>query len=155
LDIGEEERPRDIVSGLMENTCEVRVGRLMEIRVDRGFQSIADVEEMRGNITRAFATIAPDVNVVIAADWRRTRLMDGDAADAFGKMIGFFNARIERSGILSSPESPTTVLQFLRVVRESKHPNRRLFDRLSDLTAYLDDLLTPEEKERLAIFLAP
>lgn len=126
----------------------------MEIRVDRGFQSIDDVEDMRGNITRAFAALAPNVNVVIAADWRRTRLMAGDAADAFGKMIGSFNARIERSGILSSPESPITVLQFLRVVRESKHPNRRLFERLGDLAAYLGDLLTPEEKERLAVFLA-
>lgn len=136
------------------NTCEVRVGRLMEIRVDGGFNSVDDVEDMRGNITRALATVPADVNVVIAADWRRTKIMASEAADAFGKMIGSFNARIERSGILSSQASPTAVLQFLRVVRESKHPNRRLFDRPSDLTAYLNELLNPDEAERLQVFLA-
>ena len=35
------------------------------------------------------------------------RVLLGEAADAFGKMIGSFNARIERSGILSSPAVPT------------------------------------------------
>lgn len=136
------------------NTCEVRVGRLMEIRVERGFNSIEDVEDMRGNITRAFATIPSDTSVVIAADWRRTKLMASDAADAFGKMIGSFNARIERSGILSSQAPPIAVLQFLRVVRESKHPNRKLFDSLPDLADYLNELLTPAEAERLQVFLA-
>jgi hypothetical protein len=136
------------------NSCEVRVGRLMEIRIDRGFHSIDDVEDMRGNIARAFESVGPNVNVVIVADWRRTRLMAGDAADAFGKMIGSFNERIERSGIVSSPNSPTTVLQFLRVIRESKHPNRRLFDQPVELMTYLNALLTPEESERLEQFLA-
>lgn len=136
------------------NSCEVRVGRLMEIRIDRGFLSTDDVEDMRRNIARGFEHVGPDVNVVVVADWTQTRLMAGDAADAFGKMIGSFNDRIERSGILSSPNSPTTVLQFLRVVRESKHPNRRLFDQPGELMTYLDALLTPAESERLAQFLA-
>ena len=136
------------------NSCEVRVGRLMEICIDRGFHSVADVEVMRENITRAFATVGPDVNVIVAADWRRTRLMGAEAADAFGKMIGSFNARIERSGVVSSPESPTAVLQFLRVIRESKHPNRRLFERVDDLISYLNGVLTPQENERLAVFLS-
>lgn len=142
------------VFGMDANSCEVRVGRLMEIRIDRGFHSIDDVEDMRRNIARAFESVGPGVNVVVVADWRRTRLMAGDAADAFGKMIGSFNERIERSGIVSSPNSPITVLQFLRVVRESKHPNRRLFDQAGELTTYLNAVLTPEESERLAQFLA-
>jgi hypothetical protein len=136
------------------NSCAVRVGRLMEIRLDRGFQSVADVEDLRESITQAFATVPATVNVVVAADWRRTRLMEGAAADLFGKMIGSFNARIERSGAVSAQGSPIAVLQFLRVIRESKHPNRKLFDRVSDLTAYLGEVLTPEENERLVVFLA-
>ena len=126
----------------------------MEIRLDQGFQSVGDVEELRGSITRAFATVAPNVNLVVAADWRRTRLMEGAAADTFAKMIASFNARIERSGAVSSQNSPIAVLQFLRVIRESKHPNRRLFEKVSDLTSYLNEVLTPEESERLVVFLA-
>jgi hypothetical protein len=136
------------------NSCAVRIGRLMEIRLDRGFQSVADVEELRGYITQAFATVPANVSVVVAADWRRTRLMEGEAADAFGKMIGSFNDRIERSAAVSAQTSPIAVLQFLRVIRESRHPNRKLFDNVGDLTAYLSELLTPEEKERLIVFLA-
>lgn len=136
------------------NSCAVRVGRLMEIRLDLGFNSVADVEALRHSIDDAFATVASNVNVVVAADWRRTRLMEGAAADAFGKMIGSFNARIERSGAVSSQGSPIAVLQFLRVIRESKHPDRKLFDSVGDLTAYLSEVLTAEENERLVEFLA-
>jgi hypothetical protein len=136
------------------NTCEIRVGRLMEIRIDHGFHSVAEVEAMDHTIGAAFATLPSQKSVVICADWRRTQLMADGASDRFGQMIGAYNARIERSGILSNPDSPVSVLQFMRVVRESSHPRRKLFQDAASLTHYLQDLLTPAELARLRDFLA-
>lgn len=126
----------------------------MEIRVDHGFHSLADVDAMDKAIGAAFATIPSNVSVVICADWRRTQLMADGASDRFGKMIGSYNARIQRSGILANPDSPVSVLQFIRVVRESNHPNRKLFHDVGALTRYLEDLLRPNELVRLQDFLA-
>jgi hypothetical protein len=136
------------------NTCEIRVGRLMEIRVDDGFHAIADVERMDVTIGAALATVPTHVNVVIVADWRRTQLMADGASDRFGKMIGSYNSRIERSGILANPDSPVSVLQFMRVVRESNHPHRKLFHDANLLVRYLEEVLTPPELARLRDFLA-
>jgi hypothetical protein len=75
------------------------------------------------------------------------------AAKSLGPMLGAFNGRIERSAILGSSTSPVAVLQFLRVVRDTKHPARRVFeDRRATLT-YLSDCLTPAERDRLGQFL--
>jgi hypothetical protein len=136
-----------------DNTCEIRVGRLMEIRLLHGYNTLADVETMRERISQAFATLPASQSVVIAADWRYCRLMGAEASDHVGKMIGSFNARIERSGTVTSPDSPVAVLQFLRVIRESKHPGRKLFQNVSELSEYLGELLTPAEQARLAQFL--
>jgi len=113
---------------MSSNTVAIRVGRLMEISVKEGFRSLEDVEKQRARITAALDTIPKEALVVIAADWRQCQLMSPPAANAMGVMIGDFNARIERSAILGSPTSPAAVLQFLRVVRESRHPARRVYE---------------------------
>jgi hypothetical protein len=125
----------------------------MEICVREGFRSVEDVEAQRAAITKALATIPADQKVVIAADWRLCQLMAQPAANALGPMIGSFNARIERSAILGSSTSPVAVLQFLRVVRETRHPARRVFEERRPMLAYLGECLTPEERERLAQFI--
>jgi len=135
------------------NTCEIRVGRLMEIRLDHGFPSIADVERMDVTIGAAFATIPNNVNVVVAADWRRTQLMADGASDRFAKMIGSYNARIQRSAAVANAEAPVNVLQFMRLIRESNHPQRKLFHDVASLVGYLGDVLTPPELARLREFL--
>ena len=124
----------------------------MEICVREGFRSVEDVEKQRELITKVLATQPPNQQVVIAADWRACELMTQPAAKALGPMLGAFNARIERSAILGASTSPVAVLQFLRVVRETKHPARRVFeDRRATLT-YLSDCLSPE-RDRLGQFL--
>jgi hypothetical protein len=135
------------------NTVVVRVGRLMEICVRDGFRSVDDVEAQRVLINQALADVPPGQQVVIAADWRKCELMTQPAANAMGPMIGSFNARIERSAILGSPTSPIAVLQFLRVVRETKHPGRRVYEERKGMLTYLGEVLTPPEKDRLAAFL--
>jgi hypothetical protein len=137
------------------NTVAIRVGRLMEISVTEGFRSVEDVERQRARITAALETIAEDQLVVIVADWRKCQLMSQPAADAMGRMIGDFNARIERSGILGSPTSPSAVLQFLRVVRDSRHPARRVYEDRASMLTWLGECLTDAERERLIDFILP
>jgi len=127
----------------------------MEIWVKDGFRTVEDVELQRTRINAALATIPTDQRVVIAADWRMCQLMTQPAANALGPMLGSFNARIERSAILGSPTSPVAVLQFLRVVRESRHPARRVFEDRPPMLAWLGECLSEPERDRLAQFLAP
>jgi hypothetical protein len=139
---------------MLANTCDIRVGRLMEIKNEAGFRSLDDVEAQRMAIAHAFTKVTPGTAVVICADWRRCPLMAAEASDAFGKMIGSFNACIERSGILSASDSPLTVLQFLRITRESQHPKRRVVQELSELEQWLTPCLIAPEIARLRQFLA-
>jgi len=136
------------------NTAEIHVGRLLEIRVASGYRSVADVDAL-------FAAIAAAIQgqtykqFVLVADWRGCMLMSSDAAQrALERMTGN-NHFIERSAVLSSPRSPTAVLQFLRVVRQSNHAKRRLFQDTASLVQWLAEVLNPAELARLGSFLAP
>ncbi len=140
---------------MSSNTVVIRVGRLMEISVQEGFRSVEDVEKQRARITGALDTLPEDRLVVIAADWRQCHLMSQPAASALGVMLGDFNARIERSAILGSPTSPVAVLQFLRVVRESRHPARRVYEERAPMLTWLGECLTAVERERLIEFILP
>lgn len=138
----------------MMNTAEIHVGRLLEIRVADGYRSVADVDAL-------FAAIAAAIQgkfceqFVLVADWRSCTLMSSEAAQRALERMTRNNRFIERSAILSSPRSPTAVLQFLRVVRESNHEKRRLFQEISALVQWVAEVLTPEELARLGRFLGP
>src|SRR5688572_24595125 len=137
-----------------ENSCEVRVGRLLEVRTDRGYHALSDVEAMQQRLMGAFERIPRGQRAVIAADWRRANLMDGEAAQGASVMIASFNDRVERSAILVSSDSPVAVLQFHHLARETHHPHRRVFHFEDQMATWLAELLTPDERKRLAEFLA-
>lgn len=136
------------------NTCEVRVGRLMEIAVDAGYGTPADVDAMIGMIGATLDRLPASSNVVIAADWRGVHLMKQDAAARAHTMLTARSPRVERSAILASGTSSTEMFQFFRLVRESEHPNRRVFDDPRAMQDYLGAVLTPVERHRLDVFLA-
>ena len=133
----------------MENFCRVKTGRLMEIRIGAGFASEADVDAQIGRVS-----IPPYINVVIAADWRNVGIMQENVAARALKLLTTTSDRIERSGILASSESPTTVMQFFRLVRESQHPSRKVVTSVQDLEAWLTPVLTAAETRRLREFLS-
>lgn len=135
------------------NTCEVRVGRLMEINVAMGYRNAGDVADMISMIGGALGKLPPTTNVVIAADWRQCQLMDPAAAEKALVMLTTDNARIERSGILTTNDSPVAVMQFLRLVLQSKHPNRRIFHDAREMAAWLSEPLSIDERARLHQFL--
>jgi hypothetical protein len=135
------------------NTVVLGVGRLMEICTRAGFRTVEDVETQRSLINRALDGFPADQRIVIAADWRTCEVMTQSAASALGAMLASYNARIERSAILGSARSPLAVLQFLRVVRETRHPGRRVFEDRRPMLAYLGECLSPVERDRLDQFL--
>lgn len=135
------------------NTCEVKVGRLLEIRVSAGYRSVADVDAMIEMIADRVAA-TPGDTIVIAADWRPIRLMSAAASDRALAMLTRWSPRIERSAILTSSASPTAVMQFFRLVRASGHPARRIFGDSLEMRAWLDEVLSPVESERLRRFLS-
>jgi deoxyribose-phosphate aldolase len=51
------------------NTCEFRVGRLMEINVAGGYRSVEDIDEMMAMMTDRVAALAPQQSAK-----RRTRI---------------------------------------------------------------------------------
>ena len=137
----------------MENSCQVRVGRLMEIRILTGFVSEADVDAQIVRVKSVMATVPADTRVVVVADWRRVPVMSEAVATRAVSLLTTTSDRIERSGILAMPDSPTALMQFFRIVRESEHPRRKVVTSIEELEAWIMPLLTPSEIKRLVEFL--
>ncbi len=136
----------------MQNTAANRVGRLVEIRVGAGYRSVADVDALFHEIMRAVRG-KPYTHFVTVADWRYCPVMSSDAAERALEAMTRHNAFVERSAALASPRSPTAVLQFMRLVRESNCERRRLFEDADALIAWLAESLTPQEVARLQVFV--
>jgi hypothetical protein len=136
------------------NVAEIRVGRLLEIRAAAGYRTIADVDQLFGALHQEMQKLPSGVRVVTAVDWRFCPLMSPEAAQRIGQLIAANNERTERSAALADRNAALPVLQFLRVVREADHPERRLFFNQVELIQHLTELLSPAELARLHAFLA-
>lgn len=136
----------------MANVAELRVGRLVEVSVDSAYRTADDVHA----VFAAIAQIAQRVQskkIVLVADWRRCPIMSEAASKAFADLMRKNNDRVERSAALVGSESPSAMLQFVRMVREADNLNRRLFSDKLELGRWLDEVLDPAEQKRLAEFL--
>jgi hypothetical protein len=91
--------------------------------------------------------------VVISGDYRRMRILSPDVAEKFVVMLTAANPRVERSAILCSPDHATALLQIERTVKQAANPSRRTFRDAAELSAWLGEVLTVEERARLFSFL--
>lgn len=55
---------------------------------------------------------------------------------------------------LATDNAPLAVLQFVRLIRDAKLPDRKLFTNPNELALWLAEVLTASERARLATFLA-
>jgi hypothetical protein len=138
----------------MVNTCEVVTGRLLEIRVAAGYKTVADVDHMIDMIRRNMAKLQNEEKMVIVADWRPVTVMPPETAVRAREMLAGVNPRVTRSAILSQPEDSTKNLQVVRLIREAENPARRHFTEPAALAAWLSQVLTVDETERLRAFLS-
>jgi hypothetical protein len=137
----------------VKNTATLHVGRLLELRLAVGFRNVAFVSEIFATMDTEIQRLPASVRVVIAADWRRCRVMSSDASEALVANLARYNPRIERSGAVASEDSPSAVLQFTRLIRESGNPERRLFTNPHEMASWLGEVLAPDERRRLEEFL--
>jgi len=136
------------------NTCQIIEGRLLEIDIAAGFNQPSDIDDQIKLIVSTLGQVGPDTRVVIAADWRPCKLFTPETAERAIKLFSDLNARIERSGILHRMDQPTSVLQVLRLIRETHFDRRRVFTHVEDLHAWLDPVLNPNERARLRAFFS-
>lgn len=136
------------------NTCEVRVGRLMEIDVADGYKTIDDVDAMIAMIRGELARIPGSRRVVIAADWRPCTVFTPAVAERAVAMLTSVVPRVERSAILHRADHATSVLQVFRLVKESHFEGRRVFTAPDAMEKWLGEILDTGERRRLHELLA-
>jgi hypothetical protein len=137
----------------VSNRCAIQVGRLVELSIDSGYRDVTEVDALFEAV-RATCSKAPAASkLVFVTDWRRCPLMSSEAAERALLRITQSNPRVERSAALASSRSPVAVLQFLRLVRDSQLPTRKLFFDANELVGWLKEALAPAEIERLREFL--
>jgi hypothetical protein len=135
------------------NIYQIKVGRLVEVRLDSHIRTVADVNDWFNGVGAALATLPRGQRGVVVADWRICPLLSIEASQCAVTRLTKINPHVERSAALASLDSSITVLQFLRVIRESHHPSRRLFTDPERMLTWLAEVLTPLEQHRLGEFL--
>ncbi|MDP9000290.1 MAG: hypothetical protein M3O46_09285 [Myxococcota bacterium] len=138
---------------IVRNTAAIRAGRLLEVQVDAGYRTTADVDELFDAIEAESKKLAPSQKLVTVADWRRISVMSPEAAERLRERMALLNPRTQRSAALVPPVAPIAVLQFMRVVREANFADRKIFDEVEELAGWLQEVLTSEETRRLREFL--
>lgn len=135
------------------NRCAVNVGRLVEIRADQGYRTTEDVDAIFAQLARETSKLPVGKRLVVLTDWRRCPIMSDAASERMLSMLTLGNVKVERSAALVSRDAPLAELQFMRLIRESKHPDRRLFHAGAELAQWLRPCLSDAESARLHAFL--
>lgn len=129
------------------------VGRLLEIALPNGYRTVRDVEAIDRQLVALFESLPQEVRPVIVADWRHCRVLTPAVAERAVEMMTRTNARIARSAILHAVDASTSVLQLMRLIRETEVSYRRLFTEPHQLQLWLSEELGAAELERLRAFL--
>jgi hypothetical protein len=145
----------------MEVTIQMTMGRLLEIRVSSGFRTVEEVDAMFGRVASVVAShlrgsgmnAQASLRHVTIADWRKCVLMSTEAASRLQEGMASTNANVIRAAALASRESPSAVMQFLRIIRDSQHEGRKLFFEEEQVVQWLGEVLTVTETARLRQFL--
>jgi hypothetical protein len=130
-------------------TTEVRVGRLVEIRMVAPV-TIKDIDEMQAHLFEIYARYP---SVVIVADYSRATTFSQEVADKVLNMYRSAKGHSERSAALVS-QSAVFSLQIERLITQAANPIRRSFRDPFELRAFLGAVLTHEEHLRLVQFLS-
>ena len=138
----------------LANTYRVNVGRLVEVRLDSGIKTPGDVDAWFDGVGVAMRGLPPGARGVVMADWRSCPLLSDEASERARARLSQANGSVERSAALASSDSAITVLQFLRLCRDSGNPHRRLFTDVAPVIGWLGEVLTGRERQRLVNFLA-
>ena len=127
-----------------------RVGRLVEIRMEPPItyaEAVLFAAELQGIVKRM------SDRFVAVADFTRVHIFPQEVVATHVDCMRAVNPKLERTGLLIA-NSPTLSLQMVRLLRDASSPKRRAFTNPSELFAWLSEVLTPAEQDRLKEFLA-
>lgn len=139
---------------MASNTVSLRVGSLLEIRAYAGYRTVAEVDSTFDEIERLVSGLPAPHRHAKVIDWRRCPLMAPAAAERAAQRITSANGTTVRSAVLMRSNMSLNVLQHTRLTRDAGLLNRRVFFETTELTAWLGEVLTTAESERLLQFLA-
>lgn len=140
---------------MARNTCERRVGRLIELRMQRGLVSVQDIHDVTENFVRCMNTLPSGLKPVVIGDWRAARVMTEQMFQHATQLFASSNSSLDRVAMLGSMQSPTAFWQLSRLasLADSSEP-RRLFKAAGEVAQWLGEVLSREEHQRLERFLA-
>jgi hypothetical protein len=127
-----------------------KVGRLVEVRIFTPV-TVEEIVSMAQQIGLAASVCTPR-HIVGITDLRGANLFPVDLADQVAGLLKKGSPRTERSGFLVG-ESAIFGLQLERVVREGGNPSRKTFRGRKELEAWLGEVLTVTERQRVKQFL--
>lgn len=125
-------------------------GKLMGARAGQ----LSSMAEFVG-FTELFRSEADKVvgPVVICADYRQLQVLKEEVAIAVLTGLRQFNAKLERSALMLPTHATTLRLQMDRLLREAKHPGRRVCSDAAEVKAWPSSCLDATEQSRLDEFL--
>lgn len=131
-------------------TIENRTGRLIEVRFASPLTDaeLTDFVRERESLMRAVGR-----DRIVCIDLSRVKLLSPEQADFFVEFLRGSRPGLTRNAFLIPPGQAVLALQFARILREGNNPARRAFQSRSDLTAWLSEVLRPDERARLEAFL--
>lgn len=133
-------------------TVEVRVGRLIEARIET-----LRTEARAAAYTDAFSAVLQrspsNLPMILCADHRAVPVYSQAVTEKLASLFGAMNLRLARVALLVSPANATLLMQLARIVREANNPDRRVFVVPMEAEAFLGEVLTTAERTRLARFL--
>lgn len=135
-------------------SAENRIGRLVEIRLGV-FQSNDEIKEFAAACKREMGKALrrqPGKLAVVVTDLRNMRLLSPELFATITELMRGNNVMCERSGQITR-KSAVGGMQADRAVRDAGHVERRNFNDVDQLVAYLKEVLTEKEAARAHAFL--
>ena len=132
-------------------TLEKNIGRLIEAQLASPI-TLADVENIVQR-TRLHV-LGAQGKAVCCVDLTQLAALPPEATDAFIALFTRDNPKVERSGFLVARRHSSIGLQMDRMIRQANNPARQSFEERHLLIQFLDEVLSPPERQRLRQFLA-
>ena len=125
------------------------VGRLVEVRLASPL-TLEEVHQFALEYTKKASEVHGKYVGVV--DITHATLFPAPVAEALIQLLSRAAEQVERTAILVG-EGATFGMQVERIIRNAASPNRRAFREVATLRDWLRDVLSVEERVRLARFL--
>jgi hypothetical protein len=131
-------------------TCELRVGRLAELRLGR--IELADLDLLQLRIAELARLVAPR-KLILLSDFRDAQLLSQTVVLKWSRFLLQASPLIEREAVLCPAGAPGLFAQAERSTRELLLRERQVFTEAGAARRWLGERLNADEQQRTAEFL--